>query len=395
MKNIPNFYKKTMEKYAFICGAWGDIQVSLKEVEKTGIRKIIAATGQVDIENFLLAQDFIDEVIKIDFFPELWNLAVINRENLDEFLSNKIKKPVNVVNCAFNSSNNFIRYDLYSNGKIDEKSKQWAKEISQQLPEEFILFYPYSIGNSAPKKVHWPHWEALLTYLLKKSNNVVLCGQNIDLSHFDKYDNFYDLSNITFSFQQVFGLAFYAKQVITTHNGLSFFCVSNEFTTTVICNRHSGYFNGFNRSLSGKHVKKIDYNSTLLEAISILENDAKVDDIYEIISSFPYLYKDFMYEHLVSKNNDISQQIQSGKIMSIYSENEFNPIIFANMILKNKRFIYHIQNYNEQEEYKILENVKFFIEKYNRDIDFKFISGPILNYDLFLKFDSSSRIKLI
>ena len=32
-----------MEKYAFIAGAWGDTQVSLKEVEKTGIKKIIAA----------------------------------------------------------------------------------------------------------------------------------------------------------------------------------------------------------------------------------------------------------------------------------------------------------------------------------------------------------------
>jgi len=69
----------------------------------------------------------------------------------------------------------------------------------------------------------------------------------------------------------------------------------------------------------------------------------------------------------------------------LYSENGFEPIIFANMILKNKRFIYHIQNYNEQEEYKILENVKYFVDIYNRDIDFKFTSKPIMDYDLILK----------
>lgn len=385
-----------MEKYAFIAGAWGDIQVSLKEVEKTGITKIIAATGQNDIENFLLAQDFIDEVVIIDFPPVLWDMAVINRNNLDDYLSNVLNKPITSVNCAFNASNNFIRYDLFNNIKIDEKSKQWAQNISKELPKDFILFYPYSVANSAPKEVHWPHWEQLLAYLLKKSNNIVLCGQNIDLSRFDQYDSFYDLSNITSSFQQVFALAFYAKQIITTHNGLSFFCVSNKLPTTVIFNAHANsYFNGFNRSINGNNLKKIDYRSTLLEAISILENDIKTDDIYEIISSFPYLHKDYMYEDLMAKNNEICQQIKNEEIMSVYSENGFTPIVFANMILKNKRFIYHIQNYNEKEEYQILENVKYFIERYNRDIDFKFISKPILNYDLFLKFDSSSRIKQI
>ena len=385
-----------MEKYAFIAGAWGDTQVSLKEVEKTGIEKIIVATGEKDIENFLLAQDFINEVIKIDFPPVLWHMAVINRNNLDEYLSIVIKKQVTVVNCAFNSSNNFIRYDLSKNVKIDEKSKQWSENISKELPKDFILFYPYSVANSAPKEVHWPHWEQLLTYLLKKSNNIVMCGQNVDLSHFDQYDNFYDLSNITSSFQQVFALAFYAKQIITTHNGLSFFCVSNELPTTVIFNAHANsYFNGFNRSINGNNLKKIDYNSTLLEAISILENDNKIDDIYEIISSFPYLHKDHMYEYLMAKNNEVCQKIKNEKITSIYSEDGFAPIIFATMILKNKKFIYHIQNYNEKEEHQILENVKYFTERYNRDIDFKFISKPILNYDLFLKIDPSSRIKQI
>lgn len=385
-----------MEKYAFIAGAWGDTQVSLKEVEKTGIKKIIAATGEYDIENFLLAQDFIDEVIKIDFPPILWHMAVINRNNLDGYLSDVINKPITAINCAFNAANNFIRYDLCKNVKVDEKSKQWAENIRKELPKEFILFYPFSVMNSAPKNVHWPHWEQLLTYLLKKSNNIVLCGKNVDLSHFDQYDNFYDLSNITSSFQQVFALSFYAKQIITTHNGLSFFCVSNELPTTVIFNAHANsYFNGFNRSINGINLKKIDYRSTLLEAISILENDNKNIDIYEIISSFPYLHKDLMYEHLVIKNNEICQKIKNEEITSIYSEDGFVPIIFANMILRNKRFIYHIQNYDEKEEYQILENVKYFIERYNKDIDFKFISNPILNYDLFLKSDLSSRIKKI
>jgi hypothetical protein len=92
-----------------------------------------------------------------------------------------------------------------------------------------------------------------------------------------------------------------------------------------------------------------------------------------------------MYENLMMKNNEICQKIKQEEIISLYSENGFEPIIFANMILKNKRFIYHIQNYNEKEEYKILENVKYFIDRYNRDIDFKFILKPIMDYDLILK----------
>ena len=133
------------------------------------------------------------------------------------------------------------------------------------------------------------------------------------------------------------------------------------------------------------NLKKIDYNATLLEAISIIENNNKTDDIHEIISSFPYLHKDNMYGYLINKNNEICQKIKQEKIISLYSEIGFEPFIFANMILKNKRFIYHIQNYNEQEEYKILENVKYLIDRYNRDIDFKFISKPIMDYDLILK----------
>lgn len=383
-----------MDKYAFVAGAWGDIQVSLKEVERSGIKKIIAATGQNDIENFLLAQDFIDEVIIIDFPPELWQMAVIKRSNLDHYISNKINKNVTIINCAFNSANNFIRYDLIKNTKIDNKAKQWAKEIKKDLPENFTLFYPFSVSNSAPKEIHWPHWNLLLKYLLKKSKNIVVCGQHVDLSIFDDYNNFYDLTNLTSSFQQVFALAFYATDIITTHNGLSFFCVSNELPTTVIFNGHANsYFNGFNRSINGKNLKKIDYNSTLLEAISILENNNNTIDIYEIISSFPYLHKDDMYDNLNLKNHEICQKIKNEKIISVYSEIGFAPIIFANMMLKNNRFIYHIKNYNEKEEHQIIENVKYFIERYDKEIDFKFISNPILNYDLFLKTDISSRIK--
>jgi hypothetical protein len=92
-----------------------------------------------------------------------------------------------------------------------------------------------------------------------------------------------------------------------------------------------------------------------------------------------------MYENLLAKNNEICRKIKQEEIISLYSENGFEPIIFANMIIKNKRFIYHIENYSEQEEHKILENVKYFMDRYKRDIDFKFVSKPIMNYDLISK----------
>ena len=115
-----------METYALICGAWGDIIVSLKELQQTNIKKVVVASKQKDIESFLYAQGFIEEIIKIDFSSDLWIKAVIERSDVSINISSIIRKNVNLINCSFNSSQNFIRYDLIKNLTTDEKSKKWA-----------------------------------------------------------------------------------------------------------------------------------------------------------------------------------------------------------------------------------------------------------------------------
>lgn len=373
-----------METYALICGAWGDIIVSLKELKNTGISKVVAASGQNDIENFLLAQDFISEVIKTDFPSELWINAVIERNDVTNFVCNKIKKNVNIVNCSFNSAFNFIRYDLVENLTTDNKSKIWAKEIRKDLPDEFIVFYPYSLGNSAPKSVHWPYWKQLLKYLLEKNNNVVLCGMNLDFSEFDKYCNFIDLSNTTNSFQQVFALSHYAEQIITTHNGLSFYCSSNNLKTTVIFNSHAdNIFNGFNRSI--QNVKKISYNDTILDAISILESPLKKDTFKDILASFPYLHKTLIYDNITEKDNELCNLIKLNKYSSVYSNRGFIPYIIATLILCHKCFIYHMRLMDDENEYKIIENIKYLSNKYKCDIDFKILNQKSLDYDIVIE----------
>lgn len=373
-----------METYALICGAWGDVLVSLKELHQTNIKKVIVASKQFDIENFLYAQGFIEEIIKIDFSSVIWNKAVNERSDVTKYISDIIGKQINLVNCSFNSGHNYIRYDLLNNLKTDEKSKQWAKALRKDLPDTFILFYPYSLGNSAPKSVHWPYWKTLLNYLLENKNNVVLCGINLDFSEFDKYDNFIDLSNTTNSFQQVFALSHYAEQIITTHNGLSFYCSSNNLNTTVIFNSHAdNIFNGFNRSI--QNVKKISYNDTILDAISILESPLKKDTFKDILISFPYLHKTLIYDNIIEKDNTICNLIKINKYNSIYSNKGFLPYIIATLILCHKSFIYHMKLTDDEDEFKILENIKYLSDKYECDIDFKILNQKFLDYDIVIE----------
>lgn len=372
--------------YALVTGAWGDILVSIQESYKQNFNKFIVLSNQNDIENFLLAQDFVQDVIKMPFNTDLINKLNDGEILFSEYCSKKINKKIQIKFMIFDFLNNTNRYDIYKNFNTDKKSKLWAKEIAQTLPNEFILFHPYSVGNSCAKIDHWPYWNSLIKYYINKNINVVLCGQNIDFSHYDKYDNFYDLSNITNSFQQIFSLSHYAKKIIMTSNGLSFYCASNDLRSIVIMNKSaSNYFSGFNRAIFSKNIKKIDFNSTLLEAISIIENDSKNNDLYEILACFPYLHPEEIYTLIKEKYNDVCLKIINNDIKSIYSENEFEPLIFANMILKTKRFVYHLQHSEPNQEYQILENVKYFIDKYNVDVDFKFTSHPLMDYDLFLK----------
>lgn len=377
-----------MNKYAVIVGAWGDVLVSIKECHSQNFTKFILLSNQNDIENFLLAQDFIKEVIKLPYNKDLVDKISLGEKHFSNYCSDIMNRNIEVKFMLFDFLNNTNRYDIFQNFKLDEKSMKWAQDICENLPKDFILFHPYSIGNSCPKNEHWKHWDSLLEYYLKKNKNIVLCGQNIDFSHFDHYENLIDLTNSTDSFQKIFALCHYAQKVIMTSNGLSFYCASNNINSVIILNKSaSNYFSGFNRAIFSENIIKIEYDTPFLETISIIENNTKNQDIYKILACFPYLNREITYNSLKNKNNEICLKIKNNKILSIYSEIGFDPLIFANMILKNKRFIYHIQNYNESEEYQILENVKYFIDRYNRDIDFKFISSPILNYDLFLKSD--------
>jgi len=379
--------------YAVVVGAWGDILVSIQECYKKNYTKFIMLSNQIDIENFLMAQSFVEEVLKLPFNNEIMTEVGKGKLSFSNYCSSVFNKKIETDFYFFDNNHNTTRYDLYQNFVTDEKSKKWAKDISENLPKDFILFHPYSVGNSCPKINHWKHWSSLIEHYVKKKHNIVLCGQNIDFSHLDGYENFYDLSNSTGSFQQIFALCHYALRIIMTSNGLSFYCASNDINSVVILNKTaSNYFSGFNRTIFSKNLTKIDFNCPLLEAISIIDNNKKHEDLYEILACFPYLHREDTYNSLNDKNNPICEQIKQGQVESIYSESGFDPLIFAHMILKNKRFIYHIKNYNEDEEFKILQNVKYFIERYNRDIDFKFISKPLLNYDLSL---SSSRIKQI
>lgn len=374
-----------MKDYCFVLGVWGDVLVSIQECFKSGCKNILVASNQNDIENFILAQDFVDHVYKVKYDNITNHYYSLGIDHLSKYLSEELNDQINLIDCSVDAGNNRIRYDIYKNLKVDSKSEEWALEKLKHLPKDFILLYPYSI-NSSDKKAHWPHWDILVKYLLDKNMNVVLCGISIDHSKFDIYENFYDLSFTTSSFQQVFALAKFAQSVYTTSNGITFFCASNDILTYTFFNYSaSNYFNGFNRTIYSKKLYKISYNSTFLEALSIINSSKRKDDIFEILACFPYLHKDEMYNLLLRKNETKYQDLKNNKYNSVYSKKPFDPLVFATLVLNNDRFIYHVKADDEIIENQILENVNYFKDIFKRDIDFKFIQKPLMNYDLIIE----------
>lgn len=319
--------------YALVIGAWGDVISSLNEVKNSGIRKIILSTNMHQIKDFLSCQDFIDEVITIPFSHEIYAYGVDRNKILPESLSSI---STSIKNCSFHMGYPYIRYDIINGLKVSEKSIKWAESIN--LPDNFILFYPYSLGNSCPLERHWPHWKELLKYLLSKKKDLVVCGINYDFSEFDSYPNFHDFINVTDTFEDVFALALWANKIITTHNGLSLFSTANNLNTTVIMNLNgNSVFNGFNRNIYNSNITKIDYECTLIEAISMLNKKISKTSIEHYLLNFPYLSHTEIAE--------LNKKHKSGKIpkniKSIYSEN-FNFYILAYILKHYKTFKYQV-----------------------------------------------------
>jgi 23S rRNA pseudoU1915 N3-methylase RlmH len=320
-------------EYALVIGAWRDVISSLNEVKNSGIRKIILSTNMNQIKDFLLCQDFVDDVSLIPFSHEIYAYGVDRNKNIPESLSSV---SANIKNCSFHMGYPFIRYDIIDKLNVSKKSINWAQSVN--LPDNFILFYPYSLGNSCPLERHWPHWKELLKYLLEKKYNLVVCGINYDFSEFDSYSNFHDFINVTDSFEDVFALALKANKIITTHNGLSLFCTANNLNTTVIMNLNgNSVFNGFNRNIYNSNITKIDYDSTFLEAISMLNKKIKKTSIEHYLLNFPYL----SHTEIADLNKKHKAEKIPKDIKSIYSDN-FNFYILAYILKNYKIFKYQV-----------------------------------------------------
>ena len=79
----------------FGCG-WGDAIVSMSNAKKKNIRKIIYVGSFPEIVDFLLAQDYIDEVEHIHYSPKddgywLFFYLLSIRQDADKVLENFIK----------------------------------------------------------------------------------------------------------------------------------------------------------------------------------------------------------------------------------------------------------------------------------------------------------------
>jgi hypothetical protein len=135
--------------------------------------------------------------------------------------------------------------------------------------------------------------------------------------------------------------------------------------------------------LSIQNTKRVSYNDTLLEAISIYRTPIKKDTFNDILASFPYLHKSLMYENITEKDNILCEKIKN--CVAVYSEIGFIPYILTTLILHHKRFIYHMKKMDQENEFEIIENIKYLSDKYKCEIDFKILNQKTLNYDIVIE----------
>jgi hypothetical protein len=265
----------------FGCG-WGDAIVSMSNAKKKNIRKIIYVGSFPEIVDFLLAQDYIDEVEHIHYSPKddgywLFFYLLSIRQEADKVLDNFVKsfnlgdhrKYINL-QLAFGGGDEL---ELYDDFNFSQKAIDEANKIEEEYGlKHFILFQPISM-HSTPPENFYPYWDKVFkkTLELYPDDQIVLIGQTnskIDVKH----SNFLDLRN-KFSTAEAIGyLLRKAKLVITLPNNSIYFCNRFNTPTVILCNKEFEPALAFRRTMNKKTMVLVDWKAQFSKAIDALEN---------------------------------------------------------------------------------------------------------------------------
>ena len=254
----------------------------MSNAKKKNIRKIIYVGSFPEIVDFLLAQDYIDEVEHIHYSPKddgywLFFYLLSIRQESDQVLDNFVKsfnlgdhrKYINL-QLAFGGGDEL---ELYDDFNFSQKAIDEANKIEEEYGlKDFILFQPVSL-HSTPAENFYPHWDIIFKKTLEMypDDQIVLIGQTnskIDVKH----SNFLDLRN-KFSTAEAIGyLLRKSKLVITLPNNSIYFCNRFNTPTVILCNKEFEPALAFRRTMNKKTMVLVDWKAPLTKAIDALEN---------------------------------------------------------------------------------------------------------------------------
>ena len=288
-----------MSKYGTACGVWGDIIVGLGYFKHhIGSGEILYLGNNKQVTDYLECQPFIKRVINVpvtneEDWKKYWIYTVFGYAvDHDPNYHIEVKDPF--FRAGYKESQFTITHlhqelalpeqPIYQweGNDLPKYAKDWAKEFAKTLPENFILFQPFSFNSNRPQD-HWPHWDQLASMITSYTNqNLVLIGhgwlpgianrsKNI-LS--DKIINLYEKIP---SMLHVFALAEYAGGIITTSNSLGHWCQIANIPCVIICNTKSSrphYI--YRRVLEWPTITCIHHDTELEEAFNIVCESALV-----------------------------------------------------------------------------------------------------------------------
>ena len=275
-----------IKKWGTTCGVWGDVIVGLGYfLDRIGEGKILYLGNNDQIIKFLNCQPFITEVRKIPVaenrdWAKYWMYTVFNQTlKEDPDFTSFPEKPF--YEAGYSDSNLKITHltkedctidaplYLWSGVKLPKEINDWAKEMASKLPKEFYLFQPYSFNSNSPQD-HWQNWNGLANLITKRTNKKLVIIGNDWLPRIDYYSQSIlssetiSLYNQVPSMMHVFGLARYAKGIITTSNSLAHWCQIDNLPCLVINNRKSTRPNYiFRRVLNWPGINFVEYEDDL------------------------------------------------------------------------------------------------------------------------------------
>lgn len=247
---------------ALVTGSWGDVLASygkickyLKENNKDSI-DVVYFGLDLYICDFLNLQPNINEVKQLLISePAVYfkynHMAAHDFEQfmqvteMNEQIPDLIPMNVNKSNLVENPTDCFREFSVT------------LLQVSNDLPDHYVLFQPYSI-RSCNYAEHWKYWMEALDYVLETSSiKVVLVGEirskfDVEFTFpFKEHPNLINLVGQTKSMMEVFNIAKNADQIITTSNCLSMFSAINKIPAIVVCNglieeKAQYYFNWIN-----------------------------------------------------------------------------------------------------------------------------------------------------